>query len=165
MNSHIPQSHTVPRHSQLLYPGRSHNSESSRHTACSWVSRALRRSRWCTRLFHLWARHGQGYPASPGCRWPQGYHLCQGFLPAPERSCHTGKNNEERKQKWKSTMKRRRNNISRVYCYLISCFSSFFSPWRLKSSSGLHAPQTPKCCHPLKPSNTRSQIQPHLQVI
>ena len=78
-----------------LYPGRSHSSESSRHTACSWASRVPRRSRWCTRLSHLWARRGRGCPVSPECRWPQGYLLCQWGLLGPACSCQTGENKEE----------------------------------------------------------------------
>lgn len=74
----------------LLYPGRSHNSESSRHTACSWASTALQRPRSCTRPSRLWAHHVQGCPAFLGCRWFQGYPLCQGCLLAPACNCHTG---------------------------------------------------------------------------
>lgn len=78
----------------LLYPDQSHNSENSMRTACSWASRAPRRSRWCTRLSHLWAHHDQGCLASLECRWLLDYRLCQGCLLAPECSYHT-------KETWK----------------------------------------------------------------
>ena len=73
----------------LFSPGQCRSWESSRHTACSWVSRAPQTPHSHTRPSRLSCHRDRGCPAFQGCRWFQGFPLCQGYPLALADSFHT----------------------------------------------------------------------------
>jgi hypothetical protein len=81
---------SIASHLQLSCPSRSHSWVSSRHTACSWVSRAPQTPHSHTLLSPPWCHRAPGCQGSQGCHWCQGYPPCQGCQPDPGGSCCTG---------------------------------------------------------------------------
>lgn len=170
-NWHICSSETRQSgYSQPLSPGQSRNSESSRHTACSWASRAPRRSHWCTRLSHLWARHGRECLASPGCHWFQGYPPCQGCLPGPASKCHTVKKQKREElrvgvdNKKKAKKKQKTHLLTLLLSNFLFHIFSILPGGGISPCLGLMQHKHLKSCHSSNHHTQRSQIKPHLPV-